>query len=73
MPDTWESLQFSNHYRLGVTAGQTFQGVVSSNTPCDYRLGIRDGKILLQGCFMSWIDGKATTYEWRDLPTVELI
>lgn len=40
--------------------------------PCEYRLGIRDGKLLLQGCFKSWTNSGATFFDWRDLPTVEL-
>lgn len=39
--------------------------------PIEYRLGIRAGAPVLQGCFR-WTTGHHTGLEWHDLPTVVL-
>lgn len=36
-----------------------------------YRLGRRNGKLVLQGCFQ-WTQGSDYGHEWRDIPIVDL-
>lgn len=50
----------------------TIPSTIAETTPCDYRLASRNGKLLLQGCFKSWSSSGGVSFEWRDLPTVEL-
>lgn len=36
-----------------------------------YRLGRRNGELVLQGCFQ-WTQGSDYGHEWRDIPIVDL-
>jgi hypothetical protein len=42
-----------------------------STAPISFRLGRRQGVLVLQGCFQ-WGEGTTGGYEWRDLPTIDL-
>lgn len=70
MTDQSQSLIVSDGALLGTVRISAAR--VGSNDPVAYRLGRRNGELVLQGAF-KWTQGlHEYGMEWRDIPIVEL-